>query len=78
MDKTSGIDRINEMIAIIMQVARGDCSVQVELLGENDELDSLAVGINMMIEDIKERAKEIEKNQPSSFYNEQRYEHRQR
>jgi len=63
MDKTSGIDRINEMIAIIMQVARGDCSVQVELLGENDELDSLAVGINMMIEDIKERAKEIEKNQ---------------
>ena len=63
MDKTSEEDRINEMIAKIMQVARGDYSVQVELLGENDEIDSLAVGINMMIEDIRERVKEVGKNQ---------------
>jgi len=63
MYKKTEIDRITEMIAIIMQVARGDYSVQTELLGENDELDSLAMGVNMMIEDIKERAKEVEKNQ---------------
>ena len=63
MDKTSEKDRINEMIAKIMQVARGDYSVQVELLGENDEIDSLAVGVNMMIEDIRERVKEVGKNQ---------------
>jgi len=63
MYKKTEIGRIKEMIAIIMQVARGDYSVQTELLGENDELDSLAMGINTMIEDIKERAKEVEKNQ---------------
>ncbi len=63
MYKKTEIDRIKEMIAIIMQVARGDYSVQTEFLGENDELDSLAMGINMMIEDIKERAKEAEEKQ---------------
>jgi len=41
------------MIEIIMKVSRGDYSVQIELSGENDELDSLAIGINMMIDDLK-------------------------
>jgi len=53
MDKTSGKERINEMIDTIMKVARGDYSVQVELSGQNDELDSLAMGLNMMIDDIR-------------------------
>ncbi len=34
-------------------MARGDYSVQIELSGKNDELDSLAMGINMMIDDIR-------------------------
>lgn len=45
-------DRIKEMIETIMKVARGDYYVQLKLSGKNDELDSLAVGINMMIDDI--------------------------
>jgi len=62
MGKTSDEDRINKMIATIMQVAKGDYSAQVELLGENDNLGSLAVGINMMIEDIGGSIKEIERS----------------
>ncbi len=63
MDKTSEIERINEIIDVIMQVARGDYSIQLKLSNKNDDLDSLAVGINMMIEDFGENAKEIERNQ---------------
>ncbi len=53
MDKTSEKERINEIIESIMKVARGDYSVQVELSGKNDDLDSLAMGFNMMIDDLK-------------------------
>jgi len=53
MDKTSEKERMNEMIEAVMKVARGDYSVQVELSGKNDELDSLAMGLNMMIDDIR-------------------------
>jgi PAS domain S-box-containing protein len=52
MDKTSE-DRINEMIEAVMKMARGDHSVQIELSDKNDDLDSLAMGINMMIDDVK-------------------------
>jgi len=53
MGKISEKDRINEIIESIMKVARGDYSVQVELSGKNDDLDSLAMGLNMMIDDLK-------------------------
>ena len=52
MDKISE-DRINEMIEAVMKVARGDYSVQIELSSKNDDLDSLALGLNMMIDDIR-------------------------
>ena len=52
MDKTSE-DRINEMIEAVIKVARGNYSVQIELSDKNDDLDSLAMGINMMIDDVK-------------------------
>lgn len=58
MDKTSE-ERINEMIEAIMRVARGDYAVQVELSGRNDEFDSLAMGLNMMIDDIGYGIEEI-------------------
>jgi len=61
MDKISEKDCINEMIETIMNVARGDYSAQIKLTGKNDELDSLAMGINMMVDDIKNNIKQIEK-----------------
>lgn len=53
MDKTSEKERINEMLEVIMKVAQGDYSIQVELSGEDDDFDSLAMGLNMMIDDIR-------------------------
>ena len=53
MDKTAEKERINEMIEAAMKVARGDYSVQVELSGKNDDLDALAMGLNMMIDDTR-------------------------
>ena len=53
MGKTPEKERINELIEATMKVARGDYSVQVELSGKNDEIDSLAVGLNMMIDNLK-------------------------
>lgn len=45
--------RIDEFLTAIMKVAQGDYSVQLELTGKNDYLDALAIGINMMVDDIK-------------------------
>jgi hypothetical protein len=53
MDKTSEEERVNEMIEATMKVARGDYSVQVRLSGRDDDLDSLAMGLNMMIDDLR-------------------------
>jgi len=61
MDTTSEKERLNVMIDAIMQVAKGEYSAQVELSGKNDDLDSLALGINMMIDDIRINIEEIKK-----------------
>jgi len=53
MDKTSEKERINEMIDATMKVSRGDYYIQVGLSDKMDEIDSLAMGLNMMIDDIK-------------------------
>ena len=53
MDEISEKDRINKMIDAVMRVARGDYSVQIECSSRMDELDSLAIGINMMVNDIE-------------------------
>jgi nitrogen fixation/metabolism regulation signal transduction histidine kinase len=52
MDETSQ-DRINEMIEAVMAVAQGNYFIQIRISERNDDLDSLAMGINMMIEDIR-------------------------
>jgi PAS domain S-box-containing protein len=52
-------ERINEFIDSIIKVARGDYSVQVELSDESDSLDALAMGINMMVDDLR-KGKSIE------------------
>lgn len=59
------------MIKAIMKMARGDYSVQLKLSGKNDELDSLAMGINMMIDDINytfTERKKTEKELENIFY----------
>ena len=66
MDKTSEEDRVNEMIDTIMKVARGEYSIQIKPSEENDDLDSLAVGINMMIDDIRASVEEVEREQARS------------
>ena len=59
MDASLQEDRINKMIEAVMKVARGEYSVEVELSGQNDDLDSLAMGINMMIDDIRNFVAEL-------------------
>lgn len=45
--------RINEFIEAIMRLSGGDYSVQVGLSGENNYIDALGMGINMLIDDLK-------------------------
>lgn len=46
-------ERIQELIEVVMRVARGDYSVQCRLSGDNDDFDALAMGLNMMIDDLR-------------------------
>ncbi|DAC73075.1 MAG TPA: hypothetical protein DSN98_01915 [Thermoplasmata archaeon] len=63
MDQISEKDRISKMVIAIERVARGDYSTQIVISNKNDDFDSLAIGINMMIEDLGESFKENKKNQ---------------
>ena len=54
MDEKLKKERMGEIIEAVKKVARGDYSVQIKLSGKNDDIDSLAMGLNMMIDDIKE------------------------
>ncbi len=58
-DKTLENERVDEIIEATMKVARGDYSVRLELSGRNDELDSLAMSLNMMIDDIRTGQEEL-------------------
>jgi light-regulated signal transduction histidine kinase (bacteriophytochrome) len=46
-------DRIGDMLELVMAVAQGDHSAQLVLSAANDDLDALAVGINMMIDELR-------------------------
>lgn len=45
--------RIPQFIDVIIEVAQGNFGKQINLSGQNDDLDALAMGINMMIDDLK-------------------------
>ncbi len=45
--------RIAEFIETIMQVAQGNFDIQINLSDKNNDMDALAMGINMMIDDLK-------------------------
>ncbi|MBN1951907.1 MAG: response regulator [Bacteroidales bacterium] len=53
MKELSDKERIEKLIENVMSVAQGDFSVQNKLSGKNDELDALAMGLNMLIDDLK-------------------------
>lgn len=61
MATTSDDARINEMIEAVMGVARGDLSFELKLSKQMDQLDSLAMGLNMMIDDIRANVKKDKK-----------------
>ncbi len=63
MDETSEKERIDGIIKATMKVARGDYSTHVELSGKNDDLDSLAMGLNMMIDDIRTSEEALQKSE---------------
>lgn len=60
-DKTAQEEVINEMVEAVTKVARGDYSVQVEFSGKNDDLDSLAMGLNMMTDDIRTSIEDLDR-----------------
>jgi len=45
--------RIEKILDAIIKIAQGDYSVQIELSNNNDDLEAIAIGLNMMIDDIK-------------------------
>jgi signal transduction histidine kinase/CheY-like chemotaxis protein len=53
MDELLDSERIDEIIEAIMKVSRGDYSVQIRLSDEYNYMDAIAVGFNMMVDDIK-------------------------
>lgn len=64
-------NRISEILDVIIQVAQGDYSVQVSLTGENDDFDAIAMGINMMVDDIKKKQETKKENERIKNLNDQ-------
>jgi methyl-accepting chemotaxis protein len=58
-DKSMG-KRINAILDALQKVASGDMNVSAPVSEKADELDALAAGINMMMEEVRERTKELE------------------
>jgi signal transduction histidine kinase/ActR/RegA family two-component response regulator len=61
--------RINEMLQAILKVAQGDYSVQLDISERNDLLDSLAMGFNMMIDDVRDSVEIALQNERISHIN---------
>jgi len=62
--------RINEILEVLQKAASGNLNVSAPISEKTDELDALAAGINMMIEEVRERTKELEqKNEELARFN---------
>ncbi|MDD3812868.1 MAG: ATP-binding protein [Bacteroidales bacterium] len=55
MEKLTDLERVEAIIDSVIKVAGGDFSVQIEVTGEYNYLDALAMGINMMIDDLRKK-----------------------
>lgn len=53
VSEISDIERINEFIEAIMKVAKGDYSIQLPLSANNNIYDALAMGLNIMIDEVR-------------------------
>ena len=54
--------RIEGVLDVIQEVAKGEYSVSCETTQNNDIFDALAIGVNMMTEDIKNNVENIKKD----------------
>ena len=52
MDNRLQKQQIDKIIEGLLELAKGDYSVQIELSEENNDLDAIAVGINMVVDSI--------------------------
>ncbi len=59
----NGDDRVRSIIEGIQRVASGDFSSPITVTGEEDDLDAIATGINMLTEEIAHRDKESNEKQ---------------
>ncbi len=55
-------DRISRMTEEIQKVGSGDYSVNIELSGKDDDLDTLARGLNIMVDEIRTSYQELQKS----------------
>lgn len=62
MNLTNDRKRLQAIIENVMKVARGNYSVQNEISPENDDLDALSMGLNMMIDDLRNNLDLAERN----------------
>ncbi len=53
-NEKSKSERIDDVIAGVMKIAHGDIDYQFEISDKNDKIDALSMGINMLMDDIKE------------------------
>jgi methyl-accepting chemotaxis protein len=62
--------RINAILDVLQKASDGNLDVSAPVSEKADELDALAAGINMMIEEVKERTMELErKNEELERFN---------
>lgn len=60
MDNRLHKQQIDKIIDGLLELAKGDYSVQIELSEENNDLDAIAVGINMVVDSIASNHVQIE------------------
>ncbi len=62
MSNNDGIDKqqIRDLLTTIARASRGDYDVRMETSGKHTEFDSIAAGLNMMINEIRSRQEDLE------------------
>ncbi|MBI9035349.1 MAG: response regulator [Bacteroidales bacterium] len=74
MNKDINEIRIKEIIDALIKAAAGDYNCQISLSGKSDELDAIAMGVNMLIDEVKMRDEDITKQHVIDFETKQELE----
>ncbi|MFO0659414.1 MAG: ATP-binding protein [Polyangiaceae bacterium] len=53
MNPSAKDPRLNELLEVMLAIARQDFSVQARVTDKNDEIDGIAVGLNMIVEELR-------------------------